>query len=830
MQKVILSVVLLYYCSFAGLYCQTTPVIRVNQVGYTPSAIKTAVLMSTSTASRETRFSLHTALTDSLVFTGDVRYSSVGWGRFSATARLNFSTFQTAGAYYVQCGSSRSPVFRIMPDVYHGAADFILRYMRQQRSGYNPVLNDSCHTQDGYIIYHGALDSTHIDVSGGWHDASDYLQYVTTSANAVYQLLFAYRQHPEVFTDAYSANGRSGANGIPDVLDEAKWGLDWLVKMNPNKELMFNQLADDRDHLGFRLPTLDTVSYGRGRERPVYFCTGTPQGVFKYKNRSTGIASTAGKYSSAFAAAAQILEPWYPEFSKTLRPKALEAYEKGKEYPGVCQTAPCRAPYFYEEDNWVDDMQLAAIELYRLHNNATFFDDAKKFGEQEPVTPWMINDTARHYQWYPFLNLGHVQIAALAGEHKSRFIEYLRRGIEAVWKRARTNAFLSGVSFIWCSNNLVVAMLTQARLYRQISGDAQYQEIEAAMRDWLFGCNPWGTSMIVGMPRVGITPRATHSAVALAGYSLDGALVDGPVQGSIYNALKGIKLTKADNFAAYQSEKAVYHDDPGDYSTNEPTMDGTASLAYILAALDSDGQKDFSPLKFTTKQHGGITRFDSTQRKIYLVFTGHEFLQGLPHIRQTLKNKGIKASFFFTGTVYRSKAAKSDVRGLQQDGHYLGTHSDEHLLYASWNNRDSLLISREKFMSDIRLNFAAIQPFGLTPDHSPYFLPPFEWYNDSISVWAAALGLRLINNTPGTLSQADYTYPELGIRYKTARQILERITNFERSSPTGLNGHILLLHAGTDPRRPQAERLYNHLDEIITTLRKGGYSFQRVGE
>ena len=87
--------------------------------------------------------------------------------------------------------------------------------------------------------------------------------------------------------------GNQGANGIPDILDEAKWGLDWLNKMNPGYGIMYNQIADDRDHRKFTLPTLDTVRYGKGLERPVYFVTGKPRGLGNYKNRSTGVSSTA---------------------------------------------------------------------------------------------------------------------------------------------------------------------------------------------------------------------------------------------------------------------------------------------------------------------------------------------------------------------------------------------------------------------------------------------------------------------------------------------------------------------------------------------------------
>lgn len=103
--------------------------------------------------------------------------------------------------------------------------------MRLQRSGFNPFLKDSRHTHGGYVLYGssaGINDSTHFNVTGGWHDASDYLQYSSISANATYHLLMAYRNFPKIFSDKKQSNGLDGKNGIPDILDEAKWGLDWL--------------------------------------------------------------------------------------------------------------------------------------------------------------------------------------------------------------------------------------------------------------------------------------------------------------------------------------------------------------------------------------------------------------------------------------------------------------------------------------------------------------------------------------------------------------------------------------------------------------------------
>lgn len=797
--------------------------IRVNQLGYQPDAIKVAVLVSKDSGLTCTGFRVHDALTGDAVLEVPAVRAFGPWGPFARSYRLDLSALRKPGAYVIEAAGFRSAPFRVHADVYDGTADVLLQYMRQQRCGDNPFLDDSCHTRDGYIIYHPTRDSTFIDVTGGWHDASDYLQYVTTSANAVVQMLFAYEKNPTSFGDHFRANGRPGANGIPDILDEARWGISWLLKMNPAPGEMYNQIADDRDHLGFRLPTLDTVNYGRGRERPVYFCTGEPQGIYQHRNRTTGIASTAGKFASAFALGGLVFRHRDPALAAVLARKAAEAYEFGEKHPGVCQTAPCRAPYFYEEDNWVDDMQLAAAQLYRLTGRSVYRDAMWRYGAQEPVTPWMGAETARHYQWYPFVNLGH-SYAAAAPEHREEFLGYMREGLARVAGRGRTNPFLFGVPFIWCSNNLVSGLLTQARLYRTMSGDNAHAEMEAALRDWLFGCNPWGTSMIVGLPAEGVAPRDPHSAFThVHGYPIDGGLVDGPVYGHIFASLKGVRLAKPDAFAPFQSDLAVYHDDWADYSTNEPTMDGTASLTYYLSSLQADGGTRNDR---RTMSHGGIIRMDSTERTVYLVFTGHEFADGGGEIRATLRKQGITASFFFTGDFYRTKRYKSLIAGLRSDGHYLGGHSDRHLLYAPWERRDSLLVGREVFDADLKANYQAMASHGIRREDAPYFLPPYEWYNKTIAWWTAQAGLTLVNFTPGTFSNADYTTPSMGARYLSSDSILTRILRREAESVSGLNGHLLLMHIGTDPER--TDKFHRRLEDLIRELKRRGYSFGRL--
>ena len=194
-----------FLLSFSGVMKKdpTASWIRVNQLGYTPGGIKVAVWCGKEKLAVDS-WQLIDAITKEIVYSANAEKGFGAYGPFTQTYRLNFSAYKKPGRYYLQAGDAISPEFSIGDDVYKGAADFCLRYMRQQRSGFNPFLKDSCHTRDGYVLYGekaGIKDSTYIDVTGGWHDASDYLQYAATSANATYHLLMAYRDFPKIFSD-----------------------------------------------------------------------------------------------------------------------------------------------------------------------------------------------------------------------------------------------------------------------------------------------------------------------------------------------------------------------------------------------------------------------------------------------------------------------------------------------------------------------------------------------------------------------------------------------------------------------------------------------------
>ena len=244
---------------------------------------------------------------------------------------------------------------------------------------------------------------------------------------------------------------------------------------------------------------------------------------------------------------------------------------------------------------------------------------------------------------------------------------------------------------------------------------------------------------------------------------------------------------------------------------------------FLVLSLACNERKGISA-NYIVDDHGAIVRMDTTKKIIYLVFTAHEFADGYSVISETLSKYNIKASFFFTGDFYRADEFGKLIRDLKAEGHYLGAHSDKHLLYCTWENRDSLLVSKQIFNKDVLDNYAEMEKFGITKEDALYYMPPYEWYNLEISNWTSQLGLTLFNFTGGTSSNQDWTYPELGKPYISSDSILDKVIRYEEDN--GMNGFIFLSHIGTDPRR--TDKFYNKLDQLIGYLKKKGYSFSRI--
>lgn len=593
MKKLLIFISLVQYISTNAQSNKKEIFIRVNQYGYDLNESKQAVLFSNSPI-RE-KFEIVSAIdpTSTASFK-PVKSDAEGWGTFANYYTVDFSKIKKAGTYMLRGTKSgvASGEFSISDHAYHGTTNDLLTFMQQQRCGYNPFLDIVCHQRDGRIFYGEMSDSTYVDVSGGWHDAGDQLKYLITGSYATAHMLMAYQLYPKKFSDKVNALGQPFANAIPDVLDEAKWGLDWILKLHFDSDQLVHQVADDRDHVGWKMPDQDPSDFGWGPNsyRAAYVANGRPQGLNNYKSEATGVANLAGRSAAALALGANVWMKIDSSFALKCLYAAKTVYNLGKSMEGFQQGNSFGAPYRYNEQTWADDMEWGAAELYRITNNSMYLTDAKRYALLANTDNWLMLDSAAHYQYYPFINMGHFALFDQVDKSfQDTLVSFYKMEIENVAKRTKTNPYEIGVPFIWCSNNLITSFITQILLYEKMTGDTQFHRVMLNHRDWLFGKNPWGTSMFTGMPGDGEYPLDVHTSVwAMTKRMVPGGLIDGPIFRKIHQKLLGLELTELDEFAQFQNNFVVYHDDMGDYSTNEPTMDGTAGSMVMMAHWSPD--------------------------------------------------------------------------------------------------------------------------------------------------------------------------------------------------------------------------------------------------
>jgi hypothetical protein len=509
--------------------------IRVNNVGYLPDDPKIAVLSSDEPCHGEFRAG---------EFVGTIGEDHGAWGPFAHNYRLDFTALRAAGRWRLEAAGVRSPEFAVGADAYDEVPEKLLEFMRLQRCGDNPVTGRKCHQQDGF----DAETGEQFDLTGGWHDAGDRLKHMLTTSYCTAALFLA------------------------EAEDEAKWGAQLVRKIHPRDDVLFVQIGDDRDHLPPNTLWHDDRSdYGRGPggARAAWRATGRPEGP-KHKNASTGLANLAGRSAAALALAGDL-------------PAAKSLYRLAQDRPGVAMSVPVRAPYYYGESTYADDLEWAAAELYRATREEQYLAEARQYARQAGVNPLMGCEKHGHYEFFPYANLAHWRLGLLEEPtERRRLAAYYREGLEKVRRRAETNPYRLGTPLAWCSTNDVIAAATEAVLYERLTGDDAYRELAAEARDWLLGRNPWGVSFVIGVPEHGRhASRPHHMFYQLAQHLPVGGVVDGPVTKAINDSLK-FEPFADDGLERFQSPLGVYHDATEDFSTNEPIIDGTVSLALLL--------------------------------------------------------------------------------------------------------------------------------------------------------------------------------------------------------------------------------------------------------
>ena len=518
--------------------------IRTNQIGFFPDDLKTAVVLSKINL-KDRPFYIFDNNSSEIKFEGSVIDSPSVYGNFNFCYEIDFSDLTTTGTYKIKLEDNESYPFQIGNSIFNNVRDSLSLFFKAQRCGpTNPTLHQPCHLSDAAKII-GYKDSTARDLTGGWHDAGDYVKFLKTTAYTTYMLLFSYEFDPQKF--GYDLD----KNDVPDILEEAKVGLDWLLRCNVDNQTLVSQVQNESDHnIGWRLPENDSLQF----DRPAFVSIG--------KN-------TIGIYSAALALASRI---WKEKFyDEDFAAKCLITAEKFYSLRNDVQDIDTTFSNHYPEKDFNGKLALASVELYNSTNSEKYLSEAFEYGNKAGSDFWWsVGDIN---------SLAHYKIAL----HNPDFAKYIYQNLKHSKKTSDESFLREGLEYSWGTTNSFLGVSLQAILYKKLTGYNEFDSLNIYQRDYILGRNPWGISFINNIGTV--FSKNLHSQVAFFnnGY-LSGALTAGPAPS---NLLEKYKIQRLNNDNEFNSADIKYFDDRMDYITNEPTIAGNATALFVFGVLSN---------------------------------------------------------------------------------------------------------------------------------------------------------------------------------------------------------------------------------------------------
>ena len=252
----------------------------------------------------------------------------------------------------------------------------------------------------------------------------------------------------------------------------------------------------------------------------------------------------------------------------------------------------------------------------------------------------------------------------------------------------------------------------------------------------------------------------------------------------------------------------------------------------IVIGCNQQQSKPQSQLELVKDQYGVAHKINPDEKSVYLIFTGHvsqddggyfENFDGAEFVVKTLKEHGIKGSFFPTGVTFKEEKYKQVFRDIIDHGHYLSGHSYIHILLCCEEDRNKDLASFDSIAADNVRMENELQKLGLKKEQYVWMVPPYEYYNQNSADAYRALGYKLANPTQGLVTHMDWMGPDHRA-YHSAERLINNIWEFEKEHT--LNGAIILIHAMDYPVRTDEDRPYRYLGDVITKLKEMGYGFK----
>ena len=542
--------------------------IRVNQLGFPPQADKLAVV----TSGAATSFDVVAADSGKTVFSNKLR-APAEWKASGETVRLaDFSALTAPGEYRIKVdGEAPSDRFTIGADAYLGLNAAALRAYYLNRASI-PLLarhagayaRPAGHMDDQVLVHASAAskarpEGTVIASAKGWYDAGDYNKYVVNSGISTYTLLAAFEQFPDYFRKQ-NLNLPETGNGLPDILNEALWNLDWMLTMqDPNDGGVYHKLTNK---------TFDAmVMPDQAMRAPRYV-------VQKSTAAALDFAATMATASRVFKA----YEQQRPGLSARMLAAAEAAWKWAEANPSVhFRNPPDVVTGEYGDQKLDDEFAWAAAELYIVTGKDSYYRAMKP--EQTPATVPAWSDV-NGLAWMS-LAQHRARLTPLADRKLiSSRIDGLAASLAATWKSSAYRVAMQDKDFVWGSNAVV---LNQAMMLLQgyrLTGKTEYLNAAQSGLDYVLGRNATAYSFVTGIgARPALHPHHRPSQADKVEAPVPGFLVGGPQAGQQDKA----------NCPPYPASLPAtsYLDNVCSYASNEVAINWNAPLVYVSAALDA---------------------------------------------------------------------------------------------------------------------------------------------------------------------------------------------------------------------------------------------------
>ncbi len=547
--------------------------IRINQLGFLPAARKLAIVESTTART----FTVVRSDRSREVLKGELQPSAT-WALAQRPAMVaDLSALTTPGSYRVIVeGLPPSDPFSINANVYAGVGDAALKayyFMRASTAlekKYAGAWARKAGHPDTEVEVHASAASaarpagTVISAPRGWYDAGDYNKYIVNSGITTWSLLAALDHFPAFF-DKHDLNIPESGDKVPDILDEARWNLLWMLDMqDPGDGGVYHKLTTLRFD-GMEMPERDTAR--------------------RYVVQKATAATL--DFAAVMAMASRLHAPYekqFPGAAARMRKAAEAAWGWAKANPAVAYQQPRDVVTgTYGDRRFDDEFAWAGAELFLLTGNAEYLRDFSA-RTAAPVVP----------SWSDVATLGLISLARhrekLPTEERKRVEEQLvvlADKLATQWQASPWKVAMQASDMVWGSNAVV---LNQALVLLQghwLTGKRDYLDAAQSQFDYILGRNPLGVSFVTGYGAR--TPLHIHHRPSEA----DG--IDAPVPGLLSGGPNPGKQDAKDCTVPYASSipALAWLDNNCSYASNEIAINWNAPLVYVAAALQqpADGKR-----------------------------------------------------------------------------------------------------------------------------------------------------------------------------------------------------------------------------------------------